>query len=82
MGRNVAAVNQVLRLLFWENGGARCKNALCVFVYVCMCVLSEVMIFEQIVRLWIILSSHFCMVVEGGLDQYIRFLQSIPSSLG
>lgn len=32
-------------------------------VNVCIRMFSEVMIFEQVVRLWIVLSSHSCIVV-------------------
>ena len=65
MRNMVAAVGGLFGRCFEGNDSAGRMNALCV---ICMCLyeyVSEVMMFEQVVYLWLILSSCSCIVFRG-----------------
>ena len=41
------------------------------FVNICMSLFSEVMMFEQVDRVWIVLSSRFCIVVSRQVNAIV-----------
>jgi hypothetical protein len=65
MQNRVAAVGCLFSRCFGEIDSAGHRSDLCVIVNVCMSLYSKVIMFEQVVCLWIVLSSRFALSSRG-----------------
>jgi hypothetical protein len=64
MKNRVAAIGCLFSRCFGEIGSVGRRSDLCVIVNVWMSLYFEMIVFEQVVRLWIVLSPRFIIVVS------------------